>query len=161
MSKTSRSGLKSISVAAFKMLACVNGTAVPQHFRLWGESADQTRAHLWMHNTWQNCPLRAVGEWRRLLADALTSDAWKILPYARFSGLVIMPLPLLISRIAMKEQVSNKRCWLLIFTLLSQLEMFFTPLWLTGLFLPKTDFAFTHTLCRNVFVTYWWFVKCL
>lgn len=30
------------------------------------------------------------------------------LPYARFSGLAIMPLPLLISSIAMKEQISNK-----------------------------------------------------
>lgn len=47
-------------------------------------------------------------EKRRLLADALTSEAWKILPYARFSELVIMPLSVFISRIAMKEQVSNK-----------------------------------------------------
>lgn len=43
-----------------------------------------------------------------VLADVLTTGAWKILPYARFSGLAIMPLPLLISSIAMKEQISNK-----------------------------------------------------
>lgn len=62
-------------------------------------------------------------------------DFWLILllvmsgrSHAGFSGLVIMPLPLLVSRIAIKEQVSNRGCWLLIFTLLSQLEMFFTPL---------------------------------
>lgn len=42
------------------------------------------------------------------MADVLTSDAWQILPYARFSGLVIMPLLPLTSSIAMKEQISNK-----------------------------------------------------
>lgn len=42
------------------------------------------------------------------MAGVLTSDAWKILPYARFSGEVILPLLPLISSIAMKEQISNK-----------------------------------------------------
>lgn len=49
-----------------------------------------------------------LGKQETVLADVLTSDAWKILDYARFSGLVILPLPPLISSIAMKEQISNK-----------------------------------------------------
>lgn len=56
-----------------------------------------------------------LGEQETVPADVLPSDAWKILPYARFLGLVITPLPPLISSIAMKEQIS-KGCWLLIFT---------------------------------------------
>lgn len=52
---------------------------VPQAFQALGwKCRSDSCAHLWMHNIWQNCPLRAVDEWRRLLAYSLTSDVWKI-----------------------------------------------------------------------------------
>jgi len=100
-----------------------------------------------------------IGKQEAVLADVLTSDAWKILPYARFSGQVIMPLPPLISSTAMKEQIS-KACWLLIFTTIFQTQrVLYTSVTDSGLFLPMTDLVLAYTLCRNVFVTYWWFLK--
>lgn len=42
------------------------------------------------------------------MADILTGNTWKILPYTRVSGLAIVPVPPLISSTAMREQMSNK-----------------------------------------------------